>query len=224
MTSRATTRLVLVWLGALGLAFITSSSCSIDHRSGDYQCTAQADCSDGRECVGGYCIVPGGAIDAPRGDGPHVDARIDAPPPIDASECPPQCTTCNPGSHECKIDCAQTNCVNTTLVCPTGWNCDIDCSTPNSCRNGVNCTNAASCDITCSGQGACRQIVSGAGPLTMECTGQGSCRGINCDASCACDVACTDAADCSILTCSSPICGVFGGGCTSERTGCDSCP
>ncbi|HVK87141.1 MAG TPA: hypothetical protein VM513_23635 [Kofleriaceae bacterium] len=214
----------MITLGALCLAFFAASSCAIDHRSGEFECATQADCTGGRTCVDGYCVVPGGVIDAPPVDGPRqpVDMRLepDAPMP----QCPPQCTSCQAESHTCKIDCAQTNCANTTLVCPTGWNCDISCSTNNSCRNGINCANAESCKITCSGQGSCRQVVSGDGPLEVACTGQGSCRGINCDASCACDVTCNDAADCSLLTCSSPVCGVLGGGCTSDRTSCESCP
>lgn len=214
---------VLVWLCALGLAFATASSCSIDHRSGDLECSAQVDCRDGRLCLDGYCVVSGGGSDATPSDGPRPDAT---PPTVDAPMlvCPPQCTSCESGSKTCIIDCAQTNCVNTTLVCPTGWNCDISCSTQNSCRNGVNCANALSCDIACSGQGSCRQLVSGAGPMAVKCSGQNSCRGINCDASCACDVACDGAAECAFLTCSAVTCGVLGGGCTSMRAGCNTCP
>jgi hypothetical protein len=147
-----------------------------------------------------------------------------APLPPDAPACPPQCTTCNQSEHECKIDCAHTNCVNTTLVCPPGWSCDIACSTSNSCRDGVDCTNAASCGITCTGQRSCRQIASGTGPMSVQCTGEESCRGIDCDASCGCDVTCGDDADCRMLTCSAPQCGVIGGGCTSQRPMCEACP
>lgn len=220
-------KIVMVWLCALGLAFVTASSCSIDHKSNDFQCTQQADCASGRECIDGYCVVPGGVIlDAPRPPG-DTSTQPDAPqPPIDAPQnlCPPQCSSCNPSSMECTIDCEVTNCVNTTLVCPTGWNCDIDCNVNNSCRNGINCGNAASCDITCSGAGSCRQIVSGPGPMELECTGQGSCRNVNCDASCACDIDCGDGAECSQLTCSSFTCGTLPRGCTSQRQGCETCP
>ena len=215
-------KIVVFWLCALGLAFATASSCSIDHKSGDFECTTQADCTGGRQCMDGYCVVPGGVIDAPKtGDGPRPDApRPDAP----MSMCPAQCSSCDENTKECVIDCAVTNCVNTTIVCPTGWNCDIECSTPNSCRNGVNCSNAKSCDISCTGQGSCRQLVSGIGPMKVKCEAQGSCRGVNCDASCACDVTCSDPAECSFLTCSTPSCGVLGGGCTSQRQGCETCP
>ncbi|MDX2091249.1 MAG: hypothetical protein SFX73_25550 [Kofleriaceae bacterium] len=219
-------KLVLLWLAAVGLAVATASSCSIDHRSNDLACTQQPDCTGGRVCTDGYCVDPnGGVIDAPRppGDGRPIDAR---PTPFDApmNVCPPQCSSCNAGTKKCTIDCAEINCVNTTLVCPSGWNCDIDCSVANSCRNGVNCANAASCDITCSGQGSCRQIVSGSGPMDVKCEGQSSCRGINCDASCACDVECSEPAECSFLTCSALQCGVVGDGCTSQRQGCETCP
>jgi len=176
-------KIVLAWLAIVCLALISAGSCSIDHKSGEYECTKQADCDTGRQCIGGYCVVPGGVVDAkPMNDGPKIDARpIDAPMDF----CPPQCTSCGP-ENTCKIDCGQTNCNgNNAIVCPTGFDCAITCSTNNACANGINCGTAKSCAITCGGQGSCRNIECGTGDCDVKCTGQNSCRGVDCGDSCA---------------------------------------
>lgn len=217
-------KLVLAWLAALVVAGLTAASCSINHRSGEYECVSQADCKDGRVCTGGYCIVPGGVgIDAPApGDGPRPDGPPDAPQNV----CPAQCSSCNTTAKTCKIDCAVTNCTGSQpIVCPQGWSCEILCTTANSCRAGINCINAKDCNITCSGTQSCRTLVCGTGPCDIECTGTSSCRGINCSNSCACDVTCGDAALCEQVTCSDFTCrDQLNGGCTSQRIGCETCP
>ena len=215
-------KIVLAWLAAVALALISASSCSINHKSGDYECTRQADCDSGRQCLNGYCIVPGGAIDAPKPiDAPKTDAAVDAP----MNQCPPQCTSCNPGTMTCNIDCGQTNCTgNAAIVCPSGWNCAINCSTQNACQSGINCSDAKSCAITCSGQSSCRGIACGTGDCDVKCQAQGSCRGVDCSNSCACDVGCSINSACELLTCSSLQCDPIGRGCTSMSLGCDTCP
>lgn len=218
-------KLVIAWLAALTIAGVTWVACAIPHKSTDYECTTQDDCAalPGRVCSGGFCVVTNGpVIDAGRPDAPR--------PPTDApmAVCPAQCTSCDVSGKVCEIDCAVTSCTaNAPIVCPTGWNCDIACSTPNSCRGGINCTTAASCTIGCTGVGSCRSIGCGAGACAISCEGDNSCRGINCAQACACDVKCGDGADCEAITCKQVQafqCGVFGGGCTSERIGCDTCP
>src|SRR6185503_11772735 len=114
-------------------------------RSGEFQCDKQADCPSGRVCTGGFCVVPGGTVDAPKGDGPMTDG----PPTDTPNGCPPQCTSCTTSSHTCKIDCAVTSC-NGAVVCPAGWNCDVACSVANSCRSGVTCPPTGACNVTCS--------------------------------------------------------------------------
>lgn len=217
-------KLVVAWLTALALTVIASSSCSINHKSGDYVCTVQADCEPGRLCLNGYCIVPGGVIDAPKlTDAPKRDApqMIDSPMNV----CPPQCTSCAEGSKTCTIDCGLTNCNgNNPIVCPTGYNCAILCSTNNACANGIDCGSAASCAITCSGAGSCRNIECGTGDCDVKCQGQNSCRGIDCGDSCACDVSCAFNSSCEFLTCSSQQCDPVGRGCSSLPPGCDTCP
>ena len=165
-------KIVLAWLAIICVALISAGSCSINHKSGEYECTKQADCDTGRQCIGGYCIVPGGAVDAKTIDGPKADARlIDAP----NSDCPPQCTSCNTGSKTCNIDCGLTNCNgNSAIVCPAEYSCAITCSTNNSCSAGIDCTAAKSCAITCGGQGSCRGIECGTGDCDVKCTGQGT--------------------------------------------------
>lgn len=218
-------KLVVVWFAALAFTVMSSSSCSINHKSGDYECKVQADCEAGRLCLNAYCIVPGGVIDAPK----LVDApKRDAPPMIDSpmmNMCPPQCTSCSAGSMTCTIDCALGNCTgNQPVVCPAGWNCAILCSTNNACSNGIDCADAASCAITCSGASSCRNIDCGNGHCDVKCQGQNSCRGIDCSNSCACDVSCALNSACDFLTCSSQQCDPLGRGCSSLAPGCDTCP
>ena len=50
-------RLVLITLGALCLAFFAASSCAIDHRSGDFECTTQADCQPDETCTQNVCTA-----------------------------------------------------------------------------------------------------------------------------------------------------------------------
>ena len=163
-------KLVVAWLAVVALAVITAGSCSVNHRSGDYACTAPGDCRDGRVCVDNFCVAPGTTpIDASRADAPT--------PQPDANLCPAQCSSCNVAAKECKIDCAVKSCVGTQIVCPQGWNCDVLCSTPNSCRSttqgspAVICTGTLSCNVTCTGNSSCRNVACGLGPCNVDCSG-----------------------------------------------------
>ena len=214
-------KLVIAWLTALVLAAISAGSCSINHRSGEFQCDKQSDCESGRTCTGGFCVVPGGTVDAPKGDGPTGDG-----PPSDTpmNMCPAQCTSCVQASKTCKIDCAVTSC-NSAVVCPPGWNCEVACTVANSCRSGVTCPPSGnSCNITCSGTGSCRMIDCGTGKCDVNCSGSQSCRGVDCTGSCGCDVKCPIGASCEAVTCTSFQCDT-GLGCSSTLTpNCESCP
>ena len=212
-------RWIIVWFGfAATVLAVAAVSCSINHRSSQFECETTADCEAGRTCSDGLCVTPGfidaGVLDGPRKDGPLPDAAV----------CPPGCTSCAPG-RVCIIDCsvAGSGC-NAQLVCPVGWNCDIRCSTDNSCRAGVNCTAGASCTLQCTGRNSCRGVACGPGICNVGCTGANSCESVTCGASCACDVRCSFGASCLTALCPRPECDP-GRGCSSTLAPvCDTCP
>lgn len=206
----------------LGLASIVAvavvaASCSINHRSGQFDCQTTADCAPGRTCADGLCVT-GGALDAP-GDGP----KQDAPPLPDASVCPAACTSCADGKI-CIIDCAAGANCGSRIACPPGFHCTIRCNQMDACRAGISCAGAASCDIQCTGRRSCRNVMCGAGPCKVGCSAPESCQGITCGSSCACDVTCGFAnGSCSNVQCTALLCDT-GLGCTSSRPGCNTCP
>ena len=203
-------------LAALALAF--SGSCSVSHPSDQYACVKSTDCMGGRVCVGGFCIVPGTLVDAPRGQDGGRGSGTDAGP-----SCPGQCTSCNIGQKTCVIDCQLTSCSN-TVACPAGYKCDIKCDSDGACTHGVNCQSGASCQVECSAHNACRGVQCGTGPCDVTCTGTSSCDDVQCGASCACDVVCTGGESCTNnVQCTSIACQA-GSGCTSQPAFCHSCP
>ncbi|MDQ3370240.1 MAG: hypothetical protein M3680_32890 [Myxococcota bacterium] len=218
-------KLVISWLGMLVLAGIVAASCSIKHPSDELACESQARCDEigeGRECLGGYCVVPGGGGKVDAGPGP--DARRDAAAP-DATVCPAQCTSCNTSTKECIVDCAMSpSLCSAQIVCPAGWDCNLKCTTQNSCRNGVNCLDAKSCVVDCAGNSSCRNVACGPGECEVTCSGVNSCRGVACGQSCACDVRCAAPALCENVICTALQCNTLDGGCTSLRAGCETCP
>jgi len=211
-------KLAVLWF-ALALA-----ACSITHKSGDYACTQQSDCSGGRVCSQNFCVVPNGGIDAP---GTHADApgtHADAPGThADAATCPPGCSSCNTGTMTCNIECGAAGAANCfqPITCPTNWNCNITCGTSGSCRQGVVCTNSNACNVTCSGATSCRGVKCGDGPCTVTCSGVGSCnRDVECGNSCQCNVNCTNL---DLNTC--PQGQIFcGNACDGLNGGCTATP
>jgi hypothetical protein len=198
---------------ATSLAIVIATSCNVNHKSDEFACTTTLDCGPGRICSSdGFCVL-GTAIDAAKGDAPRADA---------APMCPPGCTSCNVTEKTCTIDCTKTDCT-TTLVCPAGYKCDILCNVQSSCRSGINCRSAAGCNIECSGGQSCRNISCGLGPCDVSCSGPSSCRNVACGSSCACDVTCTGNQSCpDNIFCKSFTCDT-GSGCTSMKTGCNTC-
>lgn len=216
-------KLVAAWLVTLVIAIAMAGSCSINHKSSDYECSVPSDCDPfpGRSCINGFCVTSGTPIDAAP-DGAQPDAPRDGAP--DGAMCPPQCTSCRHDRKECVIDCATNSC-NSEVVCPAGWNCTIGCSTTNSCTSGIDCTDALSCTIVCSGNSSCRDLQCGEGKCNVMCTGKSSCRDMDCSDSCACDLTCvggTNAASCEGTVC--PLgCGGLGGRCSSLPPNCNTC-
>ena len=217
-------KLALLWFAALTFAII--GSCSVNHRSGDYACAKQSDCASPRVCEQGFCTVPPGVpIDGPPStvDG-HLNQDASTHPDASSNICPSICTSCDLGSHKCKIECnLNPSSCNGTVTCPDGFDCNIDCNTPNACRNGVDCTNAAACAITCVGTGSCRGLQCGDGPCSVFCTGSSSCRGIACNGSCACDVECGSISLCQDISCPGLACDTVTGGCNLTGPGCNTC-
>jgi len=209
----------------LALALVVAiGGCSVNHRSGDFACEKQADCSTGRTCIDGYCVAMQADAAVP-GDGNKVDAA----PVIDASLCPSPCTSCSNDSKTCNIDCmALGGACNAPVRCPEGWNCNLQCSTPGSCSNGVTCPGGGmSCNVTCSGRGSCNQFMCNSGPCDIQCTGTNTCTAISCGNACACDIDCVSGTSCaSKITCRSDLCRA-GRGCTAISTPstlCNACP
>jgi hypothetical protein len=211
-------KLATCWWIGLGLAV---AACSVNHRSGDFACEKQADCSTGRTCIDGYCVATQADAAVPS------DGKVDAPM-IDASLCPSPCTSCSTDSKTCNIECgALGGGCNLPVRCPEGWNCNLLCSTPSACSNGVTCPGGGmSCKVTCSGRGSCNQFTCNTGPCDIECTGTNSCTELSCGGACACDINCVSGTSCSSkIACTSDLCRA-GRGCTSTSvppTLCNAC-
>jgi hypothetical protein len=208
---------VFVWLALASITVaVAAASCSINHRSTQFECDTTQDCDPGRMCSEGLCVMPGG------GDG-GIDAKKDGPP--DSSACPSQCSTC-PSSKVCVIDCAAGAACGSLVTCPAGFNCDIRCNTDNACRNGVNCNAAAGCTLQCTGRSSCSGVTCGPGPCNVSCLGASSCATVSCGLSCACDVNCPFATNgsCLSVTCNRLQCDT-GRGCSSTVSPtCNTCP
>ena len=208
-----------------GLALVLAA-CSVSHRSQEFTCTTQADCVQGRACIQGFCVVPGGGGGMPDATPPGIDGKQpppDAPPP----QCPPGCSSCDVSHHTCTINCMQTSCTN-NITCPSGYACTIECNASGACRKQIDCQSGTSCDITCSTFGSCRDVQCGDGRCNVTCSGPNSCETVSCNNSCACDVSCSGSGSCGQLQCTSGFCQTtFPQGCTSTSQPpnlCDSCP
>lgn len=215
-------KVIVASCSVIAIALLVGGSCSIRHASDSYTCETTADCTAGRSCSDGYCLVVSGAPADATGDRPRPDAPVSIP---DASQCPSQCTSCDVMKHECIIDCAvnPTGCV-AQVVCPAGWHCNIACTPASSCRMGVNCLGSLSCNVDCAGAQSCRNVACGPGRCDVTCSGNQSCSGVSCGQSCACDVDCGNQASCSNVSCNPLVCDTFDGGCSSQSFGCDTCP
>ena len=202
----------------LALLAMLACACSINHRSGDFSCTKTSDCSTGRTCDNGFCIVPG-SIDAPQNDATKGGG--------DGNNCPPGCTSCNVATKQCTIDCSLpgSNC-GSQITCPANYKCDVQCKGDNACRSGVNCAFATLCTVECIGTSSCRNVMCGAGRCDIMCEGSGSCQSnISCGNSCGCDITCTGPNSCQNLpSCTSAACILLNPrGCTSQPANCHSC-
>lgn len=111
------------------------AACFVDRPSQSFECKTNADCAsytDGRLCLGGYCVVSG---------------------------CPRDCTECNEVARTCTAECTSADSCN-NVTCPSGWECTIHCTGGNACAD-ITCENDAKCSITCSGTDACENVSCG---------------------------------------------------------------
>lgn len=194
-------------------------------------CQVEADCPDGKICSRGACAAPvtagtpepclsPDASDRPIDAAGAIDARL---PDGNQGTCEGRCSqgACRDGV--CVIDCAAMGCAD-RVVCPQGIPCRVTCGNQ-ACSNGVDCSRASSCDIRCAGNGSCAgSVVCGGGRCEVRCGGNNSCANeVECDDACGCDVDCSGNGSCSNgSTCPASAC-ELGGGCTSDRAGCDRC-
>lgn len=182
-------------------ALLVLASCTVDRKSTVLACTMQSQCTDGRICDQGYCVLPSGTN--PQ-DGGH-----DGPQQLDSSGCPGECTSCDIAASRCEID----GFGGANLACPAGWNCTIECLGTAVCGT-IACDQAASCDVSCIGSAACGAITCGAGRCQADCQGAGACASVDCEMSCRCDVSCPTG-DCGQLMCPQRPGGTY---CTSDGT------
>jgi hypothetical protein len=196
---------------------VALAACQVETRSDAFRCELPADCTGGRVCVDGWCVVGDGGL-PPDGGGPDGD-------PPDAMVCPPSCTTCAAG--RCIIQCDEVGACSAEVVCPPGIPCTVECTGAGSCGGGVDCSTASDCDIECVSPTSCGgAIACGTGPCLVRCTAMDTCgSNIDCSDACACDVECTGTGSCA----ANELCPGGGAcdpgqGCTSAPNPCHFCP
>jgi hypothetical protein len=174
---------VFVAGAAVVAAIAAGQACTAHNQSDDLRCDEPDDCTDGRDCVNGYCVY----------DEDFADAGVDAD-----ERCPPPCTSCTGlfddagGYSTCLIDCNQNGDCASEVICPFGMECQVTCSGVGSCGDGVDCRNASACTINCTGVSSCDGSVRcGPGRCNVACNGNQACDNeVDCSMSCSCDVAC----------------------------------
>jgi hypothetical protein len=196
------------------------AACGIDSRSQDYECTQTADCTDGRVCRSGWCVVGSGGAGADAGPPATPDAGNSAP---DASSCPAGCTRCE--DDTCVVECIEDDSCGDPVVCPPGLPCLVVCEGIGSCAAGIDCSAAASCDLRCTSREACNgEIRCGEGRCSVTCSARDTCAGgVDCTDSCACETSCDGVQACALAP-ECPFPGCFDGDdCAADGLVCDFC-
>lgn len=148
------------------------AACQIDRKSDELRCDVPTDCTGGRTCMGGWCVLdPSLVPDAePPGDGTQSDADlVDAAPP-DAGTCPAPCTECSAG--RCVVRCDTAGACPGPITCPANLACEVICSGDGSCGGLIDCDATCACDVTCTGAGSCAAGADCRGPMQCD-TGAG---------------------------------------------------
>ncbi len=195
------------------------------------QCSHSSDCVNGQVCgedgwcaepsIAGHCEQRVAANDAARSDGSRGS---DAPPDADLCAAAGTNGTCDQGT--CVIDCSVANSCMVDIVCPAGVPCRVVCG-DKACTHHVTCPPASACEVQCTGAYSCGDVIAcGTAPCAVTCSGYASChRHTSCANACACDVSCTGTMACGELSmCPLGTTCALGHGCTSQPTGCDTCP
>jgi hypothetical protein len=186
-------------IGALAAAAV--ASCFVGRKSSDFECADSSECTDGRTCDRGYCVVP---------------------------TCPEECNAgCDLIAKTCQIACTLSGACG-SFSCPTGFACTIQCSAPNACGRIACEAGVTSCKITCSTSNACGDIDCEAGvDCDVGCSTNNACGEIDCGAACKCNVKCLAGA-CDGMTCpsagSAACANASTGECSSAMAGCATCP
>lgn len=201
MSKTVTVFMVVALAGA-----VAGTSCAVHRRSSDLPtCTTDLDCLlvNGGVCDHGYCVDAG-------------------------SVCPSPCTSCDLVDKTCDVQCDSSH-ICGAVKCPPGFDCTIRCDT-GTCGD-IDCAGATHCRIDCRSAMACGNLNCGPAACDISCNGQGACPSIDCANSCRCDVSCNaNGVACPNMSCrvaaGGPCTrnGSAGGNCSSNPTGCDTCP
>jgi hypothetical protein len=123
----------------LAVIVVAIAACTVDRASDKLKCSLPADCTGGRTCVDGYCVVGGAKLDAPTN------------------------MACDDAAKTCTI----TGTGGANVTCPAGYTCTVECTATSGCNN-IDCTGAKACTIHCDAVNGCHDISCGATPCTID--------------------------------------------------------
>ena len=190
-------RPLAVALAAVVAIVVASTSCLVNTRSKEFECSMSSQCEPGRTCDNGFCVL---------------------------IDCPADCDTCNVETMECLIVCNDANGCR-SIECPSDFHCTIACTGTNACDE-VDCQRSASCNVMCSGSNTCADVICGDNECTVTCNGTNACESVDCASSCRCDLTC-GANSCTTTSCpmaGATECTVDGTACSSNfAPGCNTC-
>lgn len=153
----------------------------VERRSDAFACDTIDDCSDGRVCTMGWCVVSDPTT--PDAAEPTIDADpanvVDARPPNEClacsgGTCVEECTLADNCSFDCAID---------------GCDCDFTCET-NTCN--VECKANTTCSVDCGGSDQCRPTCKPGAVCDFDCTNSNNCRLAKCEGDAQCILNCFD--------------------------------
>ncbi|MEM9488347.1 MAG: hypothetical protein AAGC55_04325 [Myxococcota bacterium] len=197
---------VTLWLG-----------CSIDTRSGQFACSPDELCPDGRQCIDGWCVTDSGDEPPDGGIDPASDAAMCIPSSCGDGTC---CTdeSCCDGAEDadsCPDDCGNASCTGCLVgqcseSCDTQEECSLRCS--GVCTCNLSCTSAKTCDflcragqtcdLSCAASQDCNATCQTAADCTINCTNVERCDDIRCIVGSSCLLDCSSSKICDFKQCS----------------------